>query len=237
MALPTGEYQVLAYNADTRVIDFTHTDSFADYSATTLDASGIQAARPDMLYCAAVARLRVTECGIEYLQPDQTVKSCGEYLMRMWPRRLTPRYNVFLEEAEHLSAVRSVRASLGGMACGCVLSTGDRFGPAVGIDFGMTVLSDDKAEGTFLNFGAFPGSCQTLELTFLLADGTEVRYSTDVTDQIKNSSPTEDVDIIVKGIVIPGTGDEPVGGDSGLDVDVDGWDVIIIDINTDVRRQ
>lgn len=232
--LPTGEYQVLARNADTRYIDYTHTDSYDSFAATTLTASGATASIPDELYGAAIGRLRVTECGIEYLLPDGAEKSCGQYLMRMWPRRLTARYNVYAEECEGLSDVRSVRASLSGMACGCLLSAGDPLAPAVDMGFGMSVTSDSEAQGSFLNFRAFPGDVQTLELTFTLADGRGVRWRTDVSDQIANSPTPGNVDIRVKGIIIPPEGEDPIGGDTGLDVGVDGWDVVIIDLTTDV---
>lgn len=238
--LPTGIYNVICYNSDTRGIDFTETHSFHSFSATTLypEQSGQPstvptALIPDMLYGAITERLRVTECGIEYLTPDHTVKTCGEYLLRIWPQQMVSRYNVILKNVENLSAAKSIKGRICGMASGCNISSGQPLPPASKMEFQMEASSENEAYGSFLNFGAYPDVAQTLVISFSLSDGTSVEFSGDVSDQIANSYDPKNIDIIINGLKVPDTGNDPIGGDSGLDVGIDGWSVVIIDLSSE----
>lgn len=238
--LPTGVYNVICCNADTRNIDFTEVNSFQTFSASTLisaDAGETDeepfARNPDMLYGGITENLRITECGIEYLTPGHTVKHCGEYLLRIWPEQIVSRYNVILRNVDNLSSVKSIKGSVKGMASGWNISSGKPIPPAARMSLPLKAVSEHEAFGTFLNFGASPECSQTLVLLFSLTDGTSVEFSGDISGQIANSSDPKNIDIIIDGLKVPDSGKDPIGGDSGLDVGVDGWSVVIINLSSD----
>lgn len=67
-------------------------------------------------------------------------------------------------------------------------------------------------------------------------DGKSFVHDFDVTEQVMNSIPSKNVIILINGIEIP-TGDIPdnPGEDVGnIDVGVDGWTIIEIDIESTI---
>ncbi len=102
------------------------------------------------------------------------------------------------------------------MASGCNISSGQPLPPASKMEFQMEASSENEAYGSFLNFGAYPDVAQTLVISFSLSDGISVEFSGDVSDQIANSYDPKNIDIIINGLKVPDTGNDPIGGDSGV---------------------
>lgn len=239
--IPSGSYRLLAFNNDARPVNFTFTSAFDTFSATTSAAAGSTAElptikMPEPLYAGTVNDLEITLCGVRYTPYNATtVKECGKSLVRCSPSPRTCKYNVIVEDIENFDRVTGATAAVTGMAESVTLASDMLKEPSVAIPFKMSATGNNTLEGKLLTFGALDSSAQTLLITATLADGTTIRASHDVSDQILNSPDRRNVTIIVKGLKIPPPEkpDDPVGGDGNLDVDVAGWTVIEIDLSSD----
>lgn len=235
--LPAGTYSMLAFNNDTRNIDFENINSFVGYTAFSALSSGNATRIPDMLWRAVVTTLQVTPCGVVYTQGDGTTKECGNYLVRAHPEVCVSKYRVIITGIDDISRIKSVSALLSGLDSGVRLYDISPAGQPCGVPFSMSVTGEGTLEGSLRGFSTAFGQTQVLSLRILLNDGTVVSASYNVSEQILNNPNPRDVTILITGPALPGpdTPPEPEGpGDSGLDVGVDGWAVVIIDLTTDV---
>lgn len=234
--LPPGEYRFLAVNNDLPGVTFSGQDSFDGFVAQARTSGGDSRslAPTGMLYGCTVERVEVSICGVTYITPEGTVKECPQGLLRCHPDSLATVYNVRLEDCKGLDNIRSVNARLYGEAPSLLVAERIAMGQSgyVNIAFAQ---SGTCLSGSTTGFGAPAGHSPefTLEIRALRADGTVIAKSVDVTGQVINSINPRNVFIILEGLEFPegGKPDEP-GGDVGIEVGVDGWNVIEIEIDT-----
>ena len=238
--IPTGEYRMITFNNDLPAIRFTDTDSYDSLSAVARDNT------PDsvitstgMLYGAHISRLEVTPCGVSYLTDDGNVKDCDKSMVRCYPDSVTTLYSVIINEVKGIEHVKSAGAYLNGVSSGITLSSGEPVRKPVALKLPLDI---DHAGAAF-NASAYafaprpdPSRRYTLKVIVTRIDGKSFVHDFDVTEQVMNSIPSKNVIILINGIEIP-TGDIPdnPGEDGGhIDVGVDGWTIIEIDIESTI---
>ncbi len=237
--IPAGSYRLLAFNNDSRPIEFCNTTSYTDFSATTSLLTGYPSElhamkMPEPLYAATVPDLDITLCGVRYNPGNgQPVKECGKSIVRCSPEPRFCRYNIIVEDVENISRVTSASGLLCGMAAEVSLAGGQLGDPPSAIPFRLSHPSGNSLTSSLCAFGSL-GQKHTLILDATLDNGTRLQASHDVTDQILNSPDPRNVTIVVRGLKVPPP-DKPVGGDDIIDVGVEGWTVIIVDISSDLR--
>lgn len=235
--LPTGHYRLLAFNNDLAGVDFTSIDSYYDFTANARRTGQSSVRAPGMLYAATVESVEVTMCGVSYVKPDGCGKDCPKGLVRCYPRQLSTVYTVEVRNVEGTELLRSATATLEGLAPSIRLSDGLPLGSAVSETAALSLLPEEALlTGRTTGFGTAPGGGGLwLTVTAVRTDGKAFARRFDVTDQVVNSRNPLDVLIIIDGLSIPDD-DMPPGpgeGDVGIDVGVDGWSEIVVDIVTD----
>ncbi|WP_301385015.1 DUF5119 domain-containing protein [uncultured Duncaniella sp.] len=237
VALPLGRYRLLAYNNDLSRVNFTNRDSFEDFTANAGVVSEGTVSPPGMLYAGMVEMIDITMCGVEYVKPDGSIKDCNQGLVRCYPRRLSTVYTIEVRNVSGLEYLRSASVRLDGLAPALRMVSDEPLGEAVGEN---VLLSPDAAasmlSGVMTGFGSAPGASEhQLTVTVTRTDGKSFAKSFDVTSQVLNSSDSKNVLIVVDGLKIPDDVTPPFAReDVGIEVGVDGWNEIIIDLTTGV---
>lgn len=236
--IPAGHYRMLAFNNDARNLDYTGTDSFEGYTAFCLPGDtegGIPLVRkPTPFYAGHVDDLTVTRCGVRYVTDEGTVKDCRYGLVRCHPQRLTYEYTVRLEKVVDMANARRLSGVLGGVAEGVAPATGRYSSAPASVSFDLSAEAPDAASGGFTAFA--PGTGMKLTLFATLTDGSTVRIEREITGEMQNNPVDKRVLIVVKGLKIPNSGsDTPIGGDGGLDVGIEGWTTVTIDLDSEIK--
>lgn len=188
---------------------------------------------PDMMWCGSVWEMDLIAQG-EWVTYDKG----GEHVFQdvrgitLCPRPAVADYRFVIKDVSNLSGVKRMCASISGMAsemCPATLEHGVR---CATLPLKANISGDDCVEGSFLTFGLpeNPVSANILTLYVWLTDGTKLRYGFDVTEQARNAENPMNVTLVVGGIELPPS--NPIGGDGGLDVSIDGWITEIIEIQS-----
>lgn len=222
-----GEHSLLFHNNDTEYILFKDMQSFStakattrsnvrpSYSGSAMHRNEVTVNPPDMLYG-------------NYMESYTSRKQAEPDLLPVTMHPLVFTYLVQYRFSSGLKYVSLARGALAGMAESVYLNSGRTSEEEVTILFDCT-LYREGATASVLSFGVpdFPNEYYktksdkrySLNLEVKLKNGKMKRFDFDITEQIKGQ-PQGGV-IVVEGIVI--TDDEGMGGNSGFDVDVDGW--------------
>lgn len=239
--IPPGTYRFLAVNNDLPGVVFSNPDTFGNFTANARKTSGTTTLTPTgMLYGASIDHMEVTPCGITYTTPDGAIKNCRQGIMRCYPDSLSSIYHVVFTNCKGLENMRSATAILHGIAPSIIISSGIPEGEPS--ENTIKLAHIDRPNGNTLTgsttaFGipANHTPCVTLILKVERTDGKIIQKKIDVTDQVVNSPDTHNVFIIINDIEIP-EGEIPDNpeGDVGIEVGVEEWQVIEIDISTNL---
>lgn len=237
VAIPVGRYTMIAFNNDLAGIRFSGLESASTAEASPkLNGSGVSGST-GQLYGGTIMDLEVTICGVTYRRPDGTVKECGQGLLRCGPAPLSSRYNVTVRNISGLQHVRSASAIITAPASGVNLSTALFSSAKSSLGAQMTISADStlRCSATALQ-PAMNLQDAVLTLQITRTDGKKLSKAFKVTDQILSSPDIRNIDILIDSLTIP-DGDVPSppsgdGDDVGIEVGVDGWSDIIIDIFT-----
>lgn len=244
--LSPGTYRMLAFNNDTHNVRFTDTGHYDLFGATTPGITSLQnesaatpplRTMPENIYAGCIDNLDITICGVRYSEPSspegKTVE-CGKSIVKCPMNYRTCIYTVIIRNVKNSDRTVSIAGSLSGLAGGITLANGDLQPPDVTEPFPMAVHKPQTITGSLTCFGHIESDTNILTVTAKLNDGTTVNARRDVTEQIVNSPDPHNVTIVIDGLEIPdGETPKPPIGEGDLDVGVDGWTVIIIDINTE----
>lgn len=234
--LPYGSYRLLAFNNDLPRIDYSDTDSYDGFTANARFAGKTLVYAPGLLYVGTVDFVDVTVCGVEYSDHDGCDKNCPQGLIRCYPKLESTLYNVIVRDIDGMSIVRSASATIDGIASAIKLVCNESTGYTVGEFLSLeTLRPQSEMCGVTTGFGSIEGETEYwLTVTVTRTDGKSFAKRFDVSSQVLNSSNPRNVTIIVDGLKIPDD-DLPPSSDEdvGIDVGIDGWHEIIIDINTD----
>lgn len=233
--LPSGEYQMLAYNNDLRSVRFADTSAFLDFRGDALKAgSGGFLAPVGVLYGAECAYVEVTPCGVKYGGGSGDVKECPFGVVRCYPDSLTTVFNVRVRNVRGIERVRATQGYLDGVGS-CVTLSDSRVG---GIPTAVTFPMHGSAAANEISgvAGAFAdtgyGGKFTVTLVVTRTDGEKIAKQFDVTAQVLNSRPARNVNIVIDGLDIP-EGEVPGEPDiGGIQVGVDGWTTYEITLDT-----
>ncbi len=236
--IPIGVYRFLAVNNDLPGVVFSGQDAYDSLTAHARNRAGSETLSPTgMLYGASVEWVEVTPCGIAYTTQEGLVKECRQGLMRCYPDSLSCVYNVVFSNCKGLENMRSSIAIIDGIAPYEIVAPAIPEGEpsATAMQLYRIETSPNTLAGTTTTFGipAYHKPEVRLTLQVERTDGTIVTKIIDVTDQVINSINPRDVLIIINGIEIPdGEIPDNPDGDVGIDVGVDGWESIEIEIGT-----
>lgn len=234
--LPFGSYRLLAFNNDLPRIDYSETGSYDSFTANARFAGKTLVYAPGLLYIGTVGFVDVTVCGVEYTDHEGCGKNCPRGLVRCYPKLESTIYNVIVRDIDGMSLVRSASATIDGVASAMKLASGDPTGYVVAESLALSsVRQSSEMNGSTTGFGSIPGEDEYwLTITVTRTDGKTFAKRFDVSSQVLNSSNPRNVTIIVDGLDIPDDDLPPSSGDDvGIEVGVDGWHEIVIDINTD----
>lgn len=226
MELPSGRYGMIAVNSDLRGATVTDVTSYLDAKAMARSAGSNQASAMStgMLFGGKVADLTVGYGGGEEL---------STIICR--PDSMAVMYTIDIKIVEGMERMRSASARLGGMARSVTLATGATSADTCYTVSPMTGLSASSLRAVTSGFGTpEPGGRFTLTVEAALTDGKVYARHFDVSDQVRNSRYPRNVYIYIDSISLPETGTPGGGTDVGVDVGVDGWQQIEIDITTGV---
>lgn len=236
--LPTGNYRMLAFNNDLPGVRIDGTDSFDGIRAAAVEIAGERVRPTGMLYGAVISGVEVTPCGVTYITEQGKQKSCPFGIMRCAPDSLSTCYKAIFRNVKGLERVRSAKVTLCGIAGTLYLANGKSDVPEVATSFGLEFVAGSSLSGQTTGFGLPPGDAEvSLSLSVTRVDGSSLSKKFDVTSQVLNCLTPKNVTIIIEGIEIP-AGDippePPDSPDIGINVGVDGWTAINVDISTNL---
>lgn len=232
--LPLGRYRMLAFNNDLRGVQFSTTAAFDTFTASAMALSPQLVAPSGMLYAAAVDHFEVTMCGVTYIDAHGQPKDCPFGVVRCEPDSVSTVYETIVRHVKGLERVRSARAVLNGIATGITLAQRQTVAPAAATAFALTP-DGDSLLGLTTAFGTPPGAPNfVLDIYITRTDGAVLLKKIDVTEQVLNQADRRHVIILIDSLTIP-EGEIPPDpsdpGDIGINVGVDPWTTVNIDIN------
>ncbi len=233
--LPYGNYTLLAYNNDLPDIYFTDIQHFEAFTANARTRNDSLAYAPGMLYCGIVNQIHIRNDGCEYSNQDGAVVGSKDYVVKCSPISLCSCYTIEIRGVTVNEHLRSATATLYGLAPSVRLYDDNSYGNPIGIITELeTADSSNTLKGVFHAFGTAPG-INDFRLTATIQNDEGKYYSKnfDVTSQILNCSDKKNVLIIVEGIKFPDDVKPPSSSDVGMEVDVDGWKEINIDLSSE----
>lgn len=233
MRLPADQYNVVVFNNDTENIVFTDIDNFDKFTLSTheIDTSGIPDDQlpfpPQKLYQQPDGMWATMRKGIVI---DNNQESRNIILA---PRRITRDYHVEITGIKHLESALRYYAAISDLAPEYKMASLTQIGKASTIGNFMQPVDNSSISTTITNFGVNKDSQhQHLAVYMWLADGARKVYLYDITEQIKEAPDSMNLVIRVKGPSLPeiSPGEGGSSGDGGLDVGVDNWDFIDIEL-------
>lgn len=240
VSLAAGKYQLLSYNDDTYNILFRGDRRYDTFEVYTADkelpvATGERCvAAPDMMWGCAYAGLNLSYEDLRYnpsptARPENEWSVSTDFILQARQRRITARYRYRIEEVENLSGVKSMSGALTGMAGSMLLASGMRGTYPSTLAVKAASADSTTIAGEFYTFGIpqCPTVDNILNLYVVLNDGRHFCYRFDVTDQVRAASDPLDVMLTVSGLKL----EQSEGGEgTGFDVNVDGWEIVIVNI-------
>lgn len=239
--IPTGRYRMAAYNNDVAGVCITGTDSYETIAAEARQSQdGEATVATGMLYGGTVGHLEVTHCGVIYTTATGETKECGKSVVRCHPDSASTEFTVIARDVKGMERVRTAAGLLKGVRQGYLFADGQVWGAETTTAFGFG--ADASGNGLEARTTAFAkplcaGMRYELAVAVVRTDGKTFVRKFDVTDQVMNSGQPHSVIITIEGLEIPDDTEPPgPGGDvGGIDVGVDGWDVIEIDLESRIN--
>lgn len=233
--IPTGTYRMIAFNNDDGAVRISDTQSYENMTASARNIDEGVFSSTGMLYRAEVEYLEVTPCGVEYITAEGSRKDCRKSIVRALPDSVCTVYDIRVSGIKGIERVKKAYATLPGTASTLRLGTmtSETHDDSLYAPFGISV-SDSLMNASADAFTpTSPGGRYMLTLVVTRTDGKSFSKSFDVTGQVVNSSSPKHVLIEIEGLEIP-ENDTP-GSDVGdIDVIVDGWTTIEIDLEYNV---
>lgn len=217
-----GTYNVLTFDNDLPGIEFTNTDDFYRFSATSRRINDTISAPTGMLYAANRTSERIFNT---YGKP---------HIITLAPDSLATVYHIRLDSVSGTERIKTATALIKGVARSVSLQL-ERNSKQTGcISAPLNIDPDCNSRLLALTTAFGNPDLQDpkigLEIIVTTSHG-KYSKSFDVTDQVVNSKHPRDVYIIIKGLDIPAADNptDPAGNpDVGIAVGVDGWQLIEI---------
>lgn len=230
--LPLGQYCLIACNNDlpgTILQDVNSPSTIQAVPNFRIDADVYGSS--GMFYDAVVRNLEVTPCGVRYVTETGMVKECGGGLVRCHPDSLATQYTVILRNVSGLDNVRSANAILKGTRNGIYLESHRPSDIPSALSMKMKpnrINAVMSAQGCMFSTLNAEKAQYSLTLQVLRSDGKGLTRDIAIKPENLNCITPHNVIISIAGIEIPD--DSSPADITGIDVGVDGWDVIDIDL-------
>lgn len=239
VAVPRNTYNLISYNNDTDAMLFEGTGSFTTAIVTTREGNLSDGAsthyigpEPPAARDAADEPVRQQPNNLWVCSADNIDATHATDSLVLTPRHAVATYRITVTDITNLESVSQMSLSLSGLSGGLTLSTVTPLTTAVTVPGSLTQASETSATGRMLTFGA-AATVNRLCLYFWLRDGQKKVVDFDVSAQIATAPDPMDVTIAVSGVELPKV--ETSGGDTGsvpgIDVGVDDWDYVIIELS------
>jgi len=225
--LPIGKYRVMCLNSDTETIEYHNTDTWDGFYVTARRESVPENARsgteevlmqPENLFVATLAA------------DTALVDIENGYDLGFATENVVYNYNFTIEGVKNLQYVSSMTGYISGLASGYyVCNKAPYTNPCT---HGFDATYDAEQGEVYISMTTFgkieyevsetAGVPSNLTLDVTLTDGSIWEYDIDVTRQLDEAEPDENlhIDILIEDIPIP----EPVNpGNSTFNPEVDGW--------------
>lgn len=219
----SGIYNVIAVNNDLPGVEFSNTDSFSRFSASTRNINDSLTSPTGMLYAASLTDKALFNTG-----DRQSLTIC------MVPDSLSTVYYIRLDSVSGIERIKTANAIIHGIARSVNVMHKRNSVDICSLSAPLHIFSDNRTqlETVATGFGNpdIPDPKIILEVIVTTSHG---KYSKtiDVTEQVMNSRYSKDVYINIKGLDIPAADNptNPDGNDDvGISVGVDGWQLIEI---------
>lgn len=230
--LPADTYHVVSFNNDTENVIFEGIESFEALTFSTLreNTNGIPdnqlPSPPQKLFRQPDRMWSASECDVALgTDPSSSVI--------LNPHRITCDYHLRVVEIGNLQSALRYYAAVSGLAGEYKMAVFSPAGDPVTMGGMMTPIDNSTIGVTITNFGLYPDT-ESVELSIYLwlADGSRKIYRYHIMEQIITAPDPHEVVIEVRGPELPEIkpGDNPGGSGSGIEVGVDDWDVIDIEL-------
>ncbi len=232
--LPLGRYALVSVNNDLPGTVYSGQDAFATLAAQP-KSNGSTVFPTGMLYRAVVGEIEQTLCGVRYRQPDGTIKECPYELVRCYPDSAATIYNIIVGRVDGLERMRSATARLSGMASELYLGDCKAGADMCATQTSLSLTGQGGLRGTTSGLGSTSEPDFELALIVTRSDGERFSKTFDVTGQVINSRYSHNVTIYIDSLSIPSGTVPPSDEDVGINVDVDGWQVIEINYDENIN--
>ena len=239
ISIPPNAFSVLAYNNDTYRTIVTDADSYALCSFTTPPTGVFESVAP--LSRVAIPGgppegsedvLKMPQmmwCGVRDM-----VNTATDTVVIIKLVQATGRIRVNISEVANIDDIGRLSAIITGMPSSYRCSTMSSSSESLAaIPFGINRNSAEAntLSGEVMAFVKTDYTVRSYVLLYVwLTDGKKYYYKFDVTDQMSEAPDPYDIELTLGPITIPEASGG--GGGGGLDVGVDGWDYVIIDMQS-----
>ena len=231
-----GCYDALCLNSDTEGIEYRNTEKPETFEITTATTTMLPELTALSLRSDEAPRARGAENERVAAAPEMVwcdhragvAVSTENHLLTLSPSAAVGRCSVEIRRAENLAHVRSLSASLSGMAGGFLVGAGTPSAERVTIPFDITKSDETTLTGSVQTFGHCPSeqTAHMLIVYAVLADGRKWYYTYDVTEQIHSAPDQHDIRILLDGLPLP----EPAPSSGGLRLSVESWQDVYVNI-------
>lgn len=229
--LKEAEYNALAINNDTEWVEFVNSGNFFSFRAST---------RTGGLYEPITGSQSTAVCpesGEPVAVPPEPIWGVGEVshqlsdgsTLVLQPEPLYCTYTVEFRNIRDLDKIRSMSASLSGLARSVTVADGSLSDECCTVPFEASKGEDGVSIiGTFCTFGHNPlnDAPHHAALYLELANGSYIQYTQgdwlDVTDQVHSAADPRNVHIVVETPGIPAD-DNPPSSSGGMDTTAEDW--------------
>ncbi len=233
--VPWGEYTLVAVNNDLPDVlleDMPYES--ASLRALEMPRSQAYVSPVGVAYEGKVENLRIMPDKVSYTATNGEMVTNSLSVVDCYPDTVSTSYHVIIDGVEGIERVKSVEGVLEGCAGGMLLSSHAPLEPPVATQFNMDI---DAGRGIVVgSTTGFPNNTTsaryelTLRLHYYAGGGYEKSF--DVTEQVINSFYPHNVYISITGLTLP---EEPTIDldEVGVKVDVEGWKVIEINLDSE----
>lgn len=235
--LPFGCYDAVCYNNATEAILFRGMDDFNTLEIYTRNGAITDVFRNSTGW-AKPPRGREKEQDIR-MQPDMIWTSTSPVSIAgstadsvvFSPQRVTPAYNLLVTDIINLASAVRYCFSISDLSAGYFPGMQSHSDIAVTVPASLTAIDSSRLFGRLLCFGLVSDTCKpVLTLYIWLGNGEKRVYNYDIGEQIRSAPDPSEVLIRIIGPELPYM--EPGASGGGLDVDVDNWEVVDIELST-----
>lgn len=236
--LPVGTYNVLSFNNDTSTILFENIDYYGKALITTNSAllsDGLSAN-----WYSSQPPTDSDDSSQNIITSPDMVWGANTYIYRrtgntqtltLYIQKLVAKYNVRIINVENFESVYQTGIAITGLSAGRYLSDMQLMKEIATIPGSLNNAGNGVFSGSINGFGHISGESKcSLWLYFNLRDGKKLAFQYDITSMIENAPDPFNVEILIDGVKLPEV--ETSAPDSGLNVGLDEWDIVEIELST-----